>query len=667
MSFGGTHDPAELTVELRQRDGGLIQGRYYRPDGGELEKLRPAAVDLAKLGSELEFQGKRGLAAATALLDHRSLREREAQIRSNFGQRLGQVLFQLLFPEEALLTRLLQSMFAMGVGDRITPAEKAVRLRIWTDVPLLLELPWRLTRWHGQLLLNCGWRFELASSPRSEGLLEIFSPTRLLIIAPTYPSHGSQPDIGTAGHLECLDEILRTLPRRGQKEAEYLQIVQSRTALLQALRGMQPEILYFYGHGEFLDDQLCLLLDTDAGGEEPLPVADLLNLFGRSPPKIAYLNGCVTAAGGWRSAGIQLGSQVPLVIANRTTVRSRDAAKSGQRFFRHLFHERLDPVEALHSVDEPQSQWDAHWMTTVIHRRYEYSRIAGSPAEYKDPEQHLDLDRDTPRALMVRHVKDLVTDGIRKVEAVVAYAPPGNLLGEFSLQVWRELNHPNEQKLARVQRIPIGQFPALSEEQFPTLSRRLESELRVALGAQRPTETLRQILNRQHRAPPGLVARVLWLDFGVFGRGPGMHPPPTPLREWLTFCKEVLAPNCPDDLHILASLAIEVQEESLLPLVQEQIEEARIDLPSNIFRCSGLHPLTKVTEGDLNEYLKKAKHGPEGLARDLAKLIYRATGGTYEDAVQWLKRGQRDGWSQINQELKTHIHGLPPKKPERKF
>ena len=29
--------------------------------------------------------------------------------------------------------------------------------------------------------------------------------------------------------------------------------------LLSLLKGMQPEILYFYGHGDFLDDQLCLM------------------------------------------------------------------------------------------------------------------------------------------------------------------------------------------------------------------------------------------------------------------------------------------------------------------------------------------------------------------------------------------------------------------------
>lgn len=658
----------ELTVQLKRADGDMFQCCYFRPDTGELEKLRPLPVDPGKLGLDLEYGRKTGLWAAEALLDQGHPSVIAEHVRSRFGQRLGEVLFSLLFPNDRLLSELLRGLFPQQTHGNITPVEKAVRLRIWTDDPLLLQQPWRLVRWHGQLLIHSGWTFELVQTERSEGQIEIFSPTKLLIVAPTYGGRAGGGDIGTDSHLENLKELLGSLSRKGQLEEDYFQRARTRSELLGMLKGMQPEILYYYGHGEFLDDQLCLMLDGDSpdSGLQALQVSELLSLFGTHKPRVVFLNGCVTGAGGWQSAGTQLGAHIPLVIANRTIVFSKEAAQTAQWWFRSLFHDRIDPVESLHAADEAQSQWQPHWMTTVIHSRYQYSRIAGPSREYQDPDQHLDLDRDAPRALAVRHVKDLVTDQTRKVESIVAYATRSNMVSDFSTQLLRELTDSDQQKLFRVQHIPLKRFPQLPEHRFSELRDQLVKELKVQLRA-KPTETLRQLLNRQHRAPMGTIPRVLWLDFGVFGEGKDMHPPPTPLPEWLAFCKEVLAPECPDGLFLLATLCIEVEEPAVLPFILEQIETARLDLSSSIFRCSGLPPLHLVTEGDLHDYLTKAKHGPEALARELAKYIYQLTKGEYEAAVSWIRRGHVEGWSLIFQELKDKLPASAPKPPRRRF
>ncbi len=671
MQLYSNPDRQELTVHLTSSDGEMFQCCYFRPDTGELEKLRPLPVDSSKLGLDLEYGSKTGLRAAEALLDHGHPSEIAERVRSRFGQRLGEVLFSLLFPNDRFLADLLRGMFPQQTHGNITPVEKAVRLRIWTDEPLLLQQPWRLVRWHGQLLINSGWTFELVQTACSEGQMEIFSPTKLLFVAPTYGGRAGEGDIGTDAHEENLKEILRSLSRKGQPDEGYFQRARTRSDLLSLLKGMQPEILYFYGHGDFLDDQLCLILDGDTAdaGEQALQVSELLGLFGTQKPRIVFLNGCVTGAGGWQSAGTQLGAHIPLVIANRTIVFSKEAAQTAQWWFRSLFQDRVDPVESLHAMDEAQSQWQPHWMTTVIHRRYQYSRIVGPSPEYRDPDQHLDLDRDLPRAVAVRHVQELVSDmneakQFRKVEAIVAYATRSNLVSDFSTQLLRELTAPAHQKNFRVQHLPIHRFPQLPEHRFSELRRELVSELKVQLRA-RPTETLRQLLNRQHKAPMGTIPRVLWLDFGVFGQGANMHPPPTPLTEWLAFCKEVLAPECPDGLFLLATLFVEVEDPEVLPFLHEEIETAKLNLLSSIFRCSELPPLQLVTESDLLQYLTKAKHGPETLARELAKYIYQLTKGEYEAAVGLIRRGHREGWISMFQELKAKLPA-PQTTPQRR-
>ena len=659
----------ELTVSVRVGKDGLVHCAYYRPDTEELIALRPPTSVLAQLGQDLKFGRQKGLKAAQALLDTGSPTELASRLRSDWGQRLGHLLFELLFPSDKHWRDLLWGMFPREQRERITPVSQPVRLRIWTDVELLLMLPWRLMMWRNQWLLNCGWTFELTQAPRSTGLLELFSPTKILIVAPTYSSRKEQSDIGTQTHINNLIGKLQSLSLQHVAQ-DFFQIARTRSELSRVLQGMHPELLYYYGHGEILDHQLCLLLnaDTPAGGEEPFMVSELLGLLtkgGRKPPRVVFLNGCVTASGGWRSAGSQLAAHVPLVIANRTTVASGQAARTAERWFGSLFEDHVDPAEALHWLDDNQSQWDAHWLTTVIHREYEYSRIAGNPPDYKDVDAYLDLNRDGPRALIVRHIKDLVTDGNRRVEALVAYATPRNLLGDFGTQALRELNNPHEQKRAQVQRIRI-KFPFVPEDQFSQLHDVLRKELRLQFKSG-PEETLRQSLQRLHRAPAGPIPRVLWLDFGVFGRGMNHHPPPTPLPEWFTFCKNVLAEECPVGLHILTSLSIEADNDQILSTIHEQIEQARVDLSSTVFRCSGLPPLSPVSKGDLNDYLKKAKHGPEGLAGELAGLIFSVTGGEYEAAADWLKKGQRDGWSQIREQLQKQA-GIAPSEPlRRKF
>ena len=62
----------------------------------------------------------------------------------------------------------------------------ALRIRVWTDDPVLLGLPWRLTTWKGLRLvdMNPGWTFEVTATEPKDRTVEFHSLSSVLVVAP---------------------------------------------------------------------------------------------------------------------------------------------------------------------------------------------------------------------------------------------------------------------------------------------------------------------------------------------------------------------------------------------------------------------------------------------------------------------------------------------------
>ena len=202
---------------------------------------------------------------------------------------------------------MLGALFDSGAERQPAPSRHPVRLRVWTETPALLGLPWRLTTWSGRWLVDDGWTFEVTTEvvPQFRAILPL--PCRILVVA---PGHRGMVDIGTDDHLKNLFEVLGA-PYQGLWHR-----ARSRRDLAAALPAMCPDVLYYYGHGAIIGGQLCLACGGPDEPRDPLLVAHLRQLMQQHAPKLVYINGCMSGASGWHSAGHQLGPTVPMVVSN---------------------------------------------------------------------------------------------------------------------------------------------------------------------------------------------------------------------------------------------------------------------------------------------------------------------------------------------------------------
>lgn len=656
----------ELTVHLALSPEGAVRVVYHRADLGMLESLTPQPRRLTDIGTDLRYPDRRakrrGVAAIHALLDENDENQFDAAVRGELGQRIGRLLFELLFPEEALWRKLFAGLFSLGDQRLANPSLHPVRLRVWTEDPELLSLPWRMTLWQSEWLLNSGWTFEVVKTPRSDGLLALRSPCKLLVVAPRYPG---QTTPGTAHHFADLrDYLYRLSPLRTQPE--FFRRAETRAELLSAISGMGPEIVYFYGHGDLRNGQLALLLDNPGNNEsDPLGMADFKRMLAVRYPRIVFLNGCLTGAAGWQAAGHHLCPQVPLVFGNRTVIFSNYAGRIARRWFERVLGNGVDPVLALHQLDPKYSQWDYHWITHVVHSHYRTCTIDGQPMATEDEFGALRLDRDEPRALVARHAGELLHSSRRRVEALVAFAESDNLIESFAHQAVDELEHS---KLARVY-YEVIKFPLLSKahagaradktkvpERALSLKELLQAELLLQLEAE-GSETLSQLLRRRY-VEEGAGPQIVLLEFGVFGRRQGLISPPVPLREWLLFCQDILAQACPDGLRIIAYVGIEA-DVSKHGDIESQMDNYRVQLTTEKFRCSVLSVLTRVKAGHLSDYLQNHSNCPSGYIQEASQRIFRKTAGVYAPTVTEIRKGQVGGWASLLDALRQEQNAVP--------
>jgi hypothetical protein len=184
------------------------------------------------------------------------------------------------------------------------------------------------------------------------------------VIAPDYPG---MPFIGTGAHLSALaDAFERLSPGRGQ--SSHFEVARTGAEAQSKLRGMAPDIVYFFGHGDSEGSQLRLLFGSSA--REPVLMRDFASWMAESPPRVVFLNGCQTGQAGWHSAGWHLARKVPLVVSNATSAWSEAAASFAVQWFVKWLGDGDDPIVALHARGLRASTERFEWITPIVHACY---------------------------------------------------------------------------------------------------------------------------------------------------------------------------------------------------------------------------------------------------------------------------------------------------------
>lgn len=635
-SSAGPARAYELTVQIEERGTALLI-TYHLPG---LEPLGAVEIPWAEVKPRVD--------PIHQMLDTSLNRVVLEKLKAS-QEGWGEALFHLLFPKPDMLERIFRTVFGKGDGPRPNPVFGGVRLRVHVEDSRLSGLPWRITSWKGQPLVDAGWTFTTthALDPVDDRLTT--APSNVLILAPRTPGNGGGPH--DPEHAKAVQDVLQKAWPTG-RDPGYVQVATTRTQLEEGLRGLRPHILYIYGHGLVAGGRPSLLLEG-AQGPEPLALAELRRLFesaGQAPAAI-YLN----VEGLTDPAGVTpdqlLGDVVPLLLWRRRPDWSPDSTTLALLWLHRWLGQGEDPVAAFHKVQRDAFPPSCEAHTLAIHSNYRTWRTSTYQASAQRHYPSLRLDRDHQKSLVRKHMDELVRSGSRRVMALVPYAAPGNSIPKL----WDQLRHDLELSLSHLAEINWVrlQFP----EGRGSLRHDLEEELKLQLGAQ-PHEPVSYLLRRHAPRVVGPGKKpVLWLDWGAFGTASGVQPElkDKHLEDWLRFSSEYLGTHCPDDLRIVSYAALEVpdtQYEKLAHGLKEQRRQPWCRTPA--FRLSELPPLGQVGESDLLDFLEDPNNSScdPGIQTEIAERIIAKTGGAFEETVALLQEAESGSWYDLLAQLR---------------
>ncbi|MBL9008154.1 MAG: CHAT domain-containing protein [Myxococcales bacterium] len=628
-----------LTIELRRTDAGTIEPSYFlHPDDDVTARPEPISFRASRgspvLGPKYVVDGLSGTDAINAVLDRGQEHLLEQHLTGKAALDAGAVLFEVLFPSDAHWQAVMLRVRGLPqeAPEEVMPTQEWLRLRICTAVPRLQSLPWRLLSWEGYFLADHNWTMELVPAVQVQTRVKLTVPCKLLIVAPQY--HG-MADVGTKRHLASLRSAL--CERLASWDSPLLwREVQTRKHLVGALSGMQPDVLYYFGHGSLTAGGLpSLELGGPDDKADPLLLSDLLRLLKDNPPQVVLLNGCMTGAKGFHGAGHQLVQTVPIVISQRTTAFSGHAAQLAQRFFQRFLLDGNDPALALHHLDDLYSRTDFQWSTTMFHTSYASCQVHTHqpPGPTKDAAKR--LDRRDPKARVDDELMALKKSSSCRVHALLVCGAPGAEVDHFA---WQCTDHLVRNKDRRLLRFELGELPPSGS---PSFVAQLDLSLRRAVGADEG-EALEHALSKRLRQP----IDAFWIDFGTIRPGPDQA---VPIRKWLSYCCDFLSAHCPRAGRIVASLGIELPSDEL-PEMESEVRAYQDELRQSgglqAFRCDYLQPHASITEDDLHHFFDDSDNTscPVRLRRKAAKLIFLRSTGAYAEAVKLIERGERERW-----------------------
>ncbi|WP_227816079.1 CHAT domain-containing protein [Nitrogeniibacter aestuarii] len=256
------------------------------------------------------------------------------------ARKIGQTLYEALFDSirgEQLREQLRTLDPQRGDGLRF--------IIDTTEAPALARLPW-----------------EFLYSPRDDDFLfadrlkpvvrwlDVDAPPPSLAVAPplrmlmAVAAPADRPELAVGTELAHLDSALAELAAAGVLETTRLEHA-SLEKLDAAMLEHQPHVLHFIGHGDCVDDDGVLLLESDHPGGPAEAIAGrrlavLLRNY-RSHLRLVFLNSCMGAAsaqgdpfGGVAQSLIRRG--IPAVIAMQFPIPDDAAVALARHFYRYL-------------------------------------------------------------------------------------------------------------------------------------------------------------------------------------------------------------------------------------------------------------------------------------------------------------------------------------------
>lgn len=540
---------------------------------------------------------------------------------------VGDALFSLLFPGDAqpLWRTLYKMQTGLTASSTIHPSRLKARVRIQSDDPLLQILPWQLAGPKGRVLTlrtQNPWTFELTSAATGAQNPQLLGPPTILAIMP-----------GTDGFdlfSGVRDELRARQPAYGNPR--FLKLAQTREAVIAALDGFKPSIVYFVGHCEEINGAPTLQLDD--GGLSGQVLRQHCKRV-----QVAIFAGCNTGQGGRASLGNYLADCVPGVISTITKVWSQQAVLLSEHWLRLIALDGVDPVTAAHRRPDHARIEDFHGWTFCVHGHYDTWKVENAAVATKVLAGKVShrLDRITQRAKMQLRLGELRRPG-RAVLALIGFSSQdaSQLPDELSDLLLEDLKDRRSTEFTVVD-LPVD---------MATDPRWMMRTIKQALGDEGGTEL--GLLLQSH-APPSDGIPMLWLNFGTFGKDKQFNALSVDQFDaWLVACDEIAA-HCPTNMRVVTFMAIDSKSHDRL---SDRATEFELGLTSARLHVEPLSVLLHVNRKELQElFVSGGTSCPPALRVKVVRALFGqiaqgASRANYRELVNEIDYAEQIGWLQ---------------------
>ena len=257
----------------------------------------------------------------------------------------GQLLYEYLFGEDDRFKDFLEANDTYRDQARLT-------LAIHSNAAALWQVPWEYLHDGKDHLVLTG-RFLLSRVPHGLGQMPTSPaplPLRLLVVI---SSPDKQTSLDTEEEVGVIQEALDEVVRSGRVLVEYLDDA-TLPAVGDTLRGFQPHVLHYTGHGGYdvESERSTLALEREDGSTHSVGITELRPYLKEAKDlRLVVLSGCHTARTSAVDAfrGVATGllaEDIPAVLAMQASILDQSGIVLAQAFYQALAEGEL-PTQAV--------------------------------------------------------------------------------------------------------------------------------------------------------------------------------------------------------------------------------------------------------------------------------------------------------------------------------